>query len=204
MANNLPPPQPLNLNTSNLFSEYKQWIDSYILYELASGISEKDDKIRRATFLHCLGPNVQRIFFNLPDAKETYEQAKNALDKYFTPHKNVVSERFKFRQRKQNENEAIDAFVISLRELARSCEFGNLEDDMIRDQIIEKCYSHQLKEKYLQQENLNLMKAVEIARMHEKAKEEYKILTKEETFSSVNRVNANKNTKNYSNFNNKK
>ncbi|UYV79971.1 hypothetical protein LAZ67_18001230, partial [Cordylochernes scorpioides] len=84
-----------------------------------------------------LGPNVQRIFFNLPDEKENYEQNKMALDKYFTPHKNVVTERFKFRQRVQKDDESIDNYLISLRELSKSCEFGNLEADMIRDQIIE-------------------------------------------------------------------
>ncbi|UYV70659.1 hypothetical protein LAZ67_8000192, partial [Cordylochernes scorpioides] len=60
-------------------------------------------------------PNVKRIFFNLPDEKENYEQTKMALDKYFTPHKNVVTERFKFRQRVQKDDESIDNYLISLR-----------------------------------------------------------------------------------------
>ncbi|UYV75567.1 hypothetical protein LAZ67_13000632 [Cordylochernes scorpioides] len=46
-------------------------------------------------------PSVQRIFFNLPDEKENYEQTKMILDKYFTPHKNVLTERSKYRQRVQ-------------------------------------------------------------------------------------------------------
>ncbi|UYV66425.1 K02A2.6-like, partial [Cordylochernes scorpioides] len=108
------------------------------------------------------GPNVQRIFFNLPDEKENYEQTKMALDKYFTPHKNVVTERFKFRQRVQKDDESIDNYLISLRELSKSCEFGNLEADMIRDQIIEKCNNKKLKEKLLQQENLTLSKTIDI------------------------------------------
>ncbi|UYV82952.1 hypothetical protein LAZ67_22001514, partial [Cordylochernes scorpioides] len=131
----------MNINASNLFAEYKQWMESYAIFEIASGISKKSDEIKRATLLHCLGPNVQRIFFNLPDEKENYEQTKMALDKYFTPHKNVVTERFKFRQRVQKDDESIDNYLISLRELSKSCEFGNLEADMIRDQIIEKCAS---------------------------------------------------------------
>ncbi|UYV76796.1 K02A2.6-like, partial [Cordylochernes scorpioides] len=145
MAANLTPPLPMNMNASNLFAEYKQWMESYAIFEIASGISKKSDEIKRATLLHCLGPNVQRIFFNLPDEKENYEQTKMALDKYFTPHKNVVTERFKFRQRVQKDDESIDNYLISLRELSKSCEFGNLEADMIRDQIIENATTKTLK-----------------------------------------------------------
>ncbi|UYV84599.1 K02A2.6-like [Cordylochernes scorpioides] len=59
---------------------------------------------------------------------------------------------------------------------------------MIRDQIIEKCYNRQLKEKLLQQDNLNLQRTIEISRMFETAKEEFRVLTNE-YMTSINRVN---------------
>ncbi|UYV85033.1 hypothetical protein LAZ67_X004344, partial [Cordylochernes scorpioides] len=146
-------------------------------------------------------PNVQRIFFNLPDEKENYEQTKMALDKYFTPHKNVVTERFKFRQRVQKDDESIDNYLISLRELSKSCEFGNLEADMIRDQIIEKCNNKKLKEKLLQQENLTLSKTIDIARMLEISRKEIRLLEPQND-QTLNRV-QNKPKKHYNanNFN---
>ncbi|UYV80241.1 K02A2.6-like [Cordylochernes scorpioides] len=201
MAANLTPPLPMNINASNLFAEYKQWMESYAIFEIASGISKKSDEIKRATLLHCLGPNVQRIFFNLPDEKENYEQTKMALDKYFTPHKNVVTERFKFRQRVQKDDESIDNYLISLRELSKSCEFGNLEADMIRDQIIEKCNNKKLKEKLLQQENLTLSKTIDIARMLEISRKEIRLLEPQND-QTLNRV-QNKPKKHYNanNFN---
>ncbi|UYV71739.1 hypothetical protein LAZ67_9000200, partial [Cordylochernes scorpioides] len=132
-------------------------------------------------------PNVQRILFNLPDEKENYEQTKMALDKYFTPHKNVVTERFKFRQRVQKDDESIDNYLISLRELSKSCEFGNLEADMITDQIIEKCNNKKLKEKLLQQENLTLSKTIDIARMLEISRKEIRLLEPQND-QTLNRV----------------
>ena len=60
--------------------------------------------------------------------------------KYFAPKRNVMSERYKFRCRAQQRDELIDSYLTALHELAKSCEFGELESEMIRDQIVEKCY----------------------------------------------------------------
>ena len=73
------------------------------------------------------------------------EDAKLALQNYFAPKRNVVSERYKFRSREQRPDEPIDSYLTALRELAKSCEFGTLEEEMIRDQIVEKCASKSLR-----------------------------------------------------------
>ena len=89
--------------------------------------------------LHCLGPAVQRICRTLPGKNDTCKAAIEALEDYFAPKRNVVAERYKFRSRSQNIDESIDAYLASLKELAKTCEFGELEDEMLRDHIVEKC-----------------------------------------------------------------
>ena len=69
--------------------------------------------------LHCLGPAVQRIYRTLPGKKEKYIEAVEALESYFAPKGNVVAERYKFCNRKQNADETIDAYLTSLRELVK-------------------------------------------------------------------------------------
>ena len=129
-------PQPFNIDAADLYCEWQHWVSSFDIYSVASELSDKDDKVQRATFLHCLGPAVQRIFRTLPGEHKKLEDAKLALQNYFAPKRNVVSERYKFRSREQRPDEPIDSYLTALRELAKSCEFGTLEEEMIRDQIV--------------------------------------------------------------------
>ena len=46
-------------------------------------------------------------------------------------------------------DETVDQFVLKTRQRAVSCDFGVLEDDYIRDQVIDKCYSNHLRAKVL-------------------------------------------------------
>ena len=66
--------------------------------------------------VHCLGPSVQRIYETLPDKEDTFKEAEKAFEQYFAPKRNVVEERYKFRGRKQNSDQPIDAYLSSLRE----------------------------------------------------------------------------------------
>ena len=100
--------------------------------------------------LHCLGPAVQRIFNTLPGEHKSLEEAKTVLNG------NVVG--YNFRSRAQKADESFDAYQTSLRELVKSCDFGTLAEEMIGDQIIGKCSSQTLKQKLLQQEDLDLAK----------------------------------------------
>lgn len=80
-----------------------------------------------------------------------------------------MEERYKFRSRARKADESIDAYLTIFRELAKSCDFGDLEKEMIRDQIVEKCSSHILKQRLLQQGDLFLAKTVKIAHNAETA-----------------------------------
>ena len=173
----LPAPIAFNIDATDLYSEWKHWSSALEIYSIASDLQKKNDAVQRATMLHCLGPAVQRIFNTLPGEHESLEEAKTALSGYFAPKRNVVAERYKFRSRAQKADESFDACLTSLRELVKSCDFGTLEEEMVRDQIIEKCSSQTLKQKLLQQEDLDLAKNVRIALNAETAVQEARLLS---------------------------
>ena len=173
----LPPPRQFNTAAVDMHVEWRTWINSFHIYSQAIELEKKSNSIQTATMLHCLGPSVQRIYETLPDKKDTFKEAEKTLEQYFAPKRNVVAERYKFRSRKQNSDEPIDAYLSSLRELAKACEFGEFEDEMIRDQIVEKCHSTNLKERLLAQDSLDLAKTIRIARSNEYAVQETRLLT---------------------------
>ena len=94
---------------------------------LASGAGQYSDERKRALLLHCLGPEVQRIFATLPatsasdspssstgatsTAQSTYVETLARLQAHFQPTVNVVAERYRFRQRAQRSDEPVEQCV---------------------------------------------------------------------------------------------
>ena len=195
MERSLPAPTSFNADASDLYSEWNHWVNAFGIYSIASGLSKKEDDVQRATLLHCLGPAVQRIFNTLPGEHKSFEEVKTALDGYFAPKRNVVAEHYKFRSRGQRADESIDSYLTSLRELAKSCDFGTLEEEMIRDQIVEKCASKTLQQKLLQQEKLDLARTIKLARSEENATQDSLLIasgTKEDPITIDRVVNNQK------------
>ena len=58
------------------------------------------------------------------------------FEEYCTPQKNVTYEWHMFNARAQGATKGINAYVTELRKLARSCEFRDLHDSIIRDRIV--------------------------------------------------------------------
>ena len=113
---------------------------------VASNISEKKQK--RAVLLHLKGVEVQTIFKTLSDTGADYNAALAKLTEYFEPKKNIPFERHTFRRAVQEPHESIDAYVTRLRSLAKSCEYDKV-DEMIGDQVVDKCASNSLPRRLL-------------------------------------------------------
>lgn len=101
-----------------------------------------------------------------------YESAIQAFDNHFAPQLNKRFERHQFRALKQEHSECFEDFIFRLREQGNRCQFVD-SDDMIIDQIIEGCYSTDLRKKLLTEEKtlleiLQLGKTMEEVQKHAK------------------------------------
>ncbi|XP_073346961.1 protein NYNRIN-like [Pagrus major] len=126
----------------------------------AAGDSWPDAR-KRAVLLHALGTEGQRLFYALPDTGDTYASAVEGLKKHFVPKVNVIAECHKFRQRAQRPEETVNEFLAALRQLAVACEFGDMEEPMLRDQLIERVANTRIRDRL--ESDLTLAKATTLA-----------------------------------------
>jgi hypothetical protein len=160
-----PPPRALNVAAPNMAEEWKNWLQRYDIFITAVEGQKKPDSVQVAMFLSCIGEEALHIFNTFAMTDE--ERAKMAdvrrkFVEYFTPRKNQVFERYQFWRLQQQHGEGIDAFVTSLRLRARSCEFAELTDSLIRDKVVLSCPDARLQERLLRESDLSLAKAIDL------------------------------------------
>ena len=157
------------------WNRWKQLWDNYCD---AIGAGDFSSERRRDILLNCLGTEGQRRFSTLKELRN-YPADSNALskavlklDKEFSMMKNKRLERYAFRQRAQNPEESVSEYITALRDLASRCDFGTFHDDAICDQLIDKLRSNDLRQVLLAEEDLDIDKAIDIAKSVEESKTE--------------------------------
>jgi len=113
------------------------------------------------------------------------------LNKYFKPQANVSYERLCFRETSQLDNKTVEQFVTRLRQKAKTCEFedANAVEEQICHQVINKCLSHELRQKLLQKgQALTLQGLREIARAMEESEKQARSI--EGASDASNEVNS--------------
>lgn len=72
-------------------------------------------------------------------------------------------ERFKFQKRNQKEGESVADYIVALRQLSVSFEFGQYLSDALRDRFVSGLNSESMQRKLLSQKDLMFNQACEIA-----------------------------------------
>ena len=169
-------PEKLKLyETNDASNAWKKFRQSWELFEIASETNTKEENVRVATFLHVAGSEAVEKYngFNWNEGQDK-NKMKDVLEKFDEDCKqkcNVLLERKKFFDRKQEEKETCDQYLTQLRLQASSCKFSNKEE-AIRDQFSFNIRSTRAKEKILEKaqknyEDLTIEKVVSIAKLIE-------------------------------------
>ena len=169
-------PDELNLKSSNKNVEWKMFKQLWMNYEIAVGLSEQDSKKRVATLLTIIGKEAVNIFntfkWNSEEEKENITKVIEKFDEYCIPRKNLTYERYVFNTRKQNDTENIDDYVTSLKLLASNCEYGAIEESLIKDMLVLGVNDKKLRENMLLDPDLSLEKAINMSKASERTKTE--------------------------------
>lgn len=180
--------------------KWQRWLRNFNLMIEMKKISEAE--MKKTMLLYMAGTQVQEIFDTLPaeepkDNEDKFTVAVRVLSNHFVKKRNVTFERHIFRGLQQGPTEKIEQFVLRLRQQAQKCNFDKQADDNIKDQLIEKCLSAELKTKILDKgDDLSLTEAVQLAATFESVLEQLSAMksagnslnTEMGTAQTVNRV----------------
>ena len=108
---------------TNLHKRFITWKEELEIYLVAAGVTDKRQK--QAVLLHLGGNDIRDIYKPIKEEEDTFEIICKKLDDYFKPRKNLLYERYKFKQAKQNHDESTPAYVTRLKNLALTFEFEN-------------------------------------------------------------------------------
>ena len=131
-------PEALSLQ-GNLADNWRRWKQRFQLHMTASGKNKNSDEVKTATLLHLAGPDALEVFntfsFETPGDEKKVDKVLEKFDAHCEPRKNITWERHVFNTRNQQPGETIDQYVTDLRNKAKTCEFGELTESLIKDRI---------------------------------------------------------------------
>ena len=191
----LKPPNNLSFE-GNLAENWRTWIQKFELYLIATGIEEKSEKVKCATFLHVAGDEAIKVFntMDFDEDVDGFTGLKELFRDYCEPRKNITYLRHVFFTRVQGPNEKIDAYVTDLKNKAKDCEFAQLTDELIKDRVVCGINNDTVRARLLRETDLTLTKAVDICRASEVTQNHMKALH-EETDVAVNKIKVTKTNK---------
>jgi len=166
----IPAPSSLKLS-SDIAADWERFRSEWTNYEIAADLTEVAAKKRAAVFLACVGSAAYGVFrtfkFENEDDKFDVQKIILAFNKHCLGEANITYERFMFHQRVQQPGESFDDFLADVRKLARTCEFEQLEDSLIRDRIVVGIRDEPTRRRLLQVKKLSLGDAVDACKASE-------------------------------------
>ena len=146
------------------------------------------EKQKTAKFLLQIGERGREVYstWKISANDLTIKCLLDKFEEHCSPKKNLVIERHRFMVMSQTDGETIDGFVTNLRKTAASCEFQQLEDDLILTKLIGGIKSDALRHRLLRESQaLTLRKALEMCRYEELMKTNMGLFESPENLTSL-------------------
>ena len=178
----LPALKPLKFE-GNLAENWRRWKQRYELFMTATEASKKLAKIQSSMLLHLIGEDALEVFntfeFGSEEDIEKPVEILKKFDEYCNPKRNLTVERHIFNCRMQYPGESIDKYIMDLRLKVKTCEYGTMADEMIKDRIVVRVHSDIVRGRLLREKDLCLTKAIDICKAAESSTKQLEKLTDE-------------------------
>ena len=180
---NVPFPPPLEL-TGNLANNWKKFKRVWTQYEIASKLNKQDKAQRTATLLTCLGSEGLEIvdsFHFVDEAQRSdIDQVMEKLEEFCIGSTNEIYERYVFNKREQAPEESFDTYLAALRTMSKTCNFGDLQESLIRDRIVVGLRDNSVRKRLLQESKLTLKGTIDICKSSETTHRQLKAMNSDD------------------------
>ncbi|XP_018369319.1 PREDICTED: uncharacterized protein LOC108765221, partial [Trachymyrmex cornetzi] len=176
----LDPPKAFSFKTE----DWNRWAQRWERYRHAAGLAQRsqEDQVNILIYTMCDRADDIILSFKLSDEEQKrYDTVMGKFKTHFGEKTNVIYERARFNQRRQDANETVDEFIADLFRLAESCNFGNLREELIRDRIVVGVRNTKLSEAMQLQSDLTLEKAISKTRQADEVKRHQNLVRGEQT-----------------------
>jgi len=139
----VPAPTLLDINNSSMvINNIKMFAKKFNLYLRVNDLNGKLEKLKVAILLSVIGDEAYELLESLNSTSNgmTVDGIFKALLNYYEPKFNIIIEQFMFFQRKQEEFKSFDKFLKDIKTLSKRCDFGSLEDSIVKiHAVLEVC-----------------------------------------------------------------
>jgi hypothetical protein len=169
-----PPPAPLIITSEIMDKKWSRWLQQFEWWAISTDFDKKTAKKKVAIFMTVVEVDAISIYnsFGLTEAeKNDVEAIKTKFTTYFTSTKPVSMERFLFHGIRQEDCEKSMEFFARIKLQAEKCEFSQLKNDFVRDQIVIGMRDKSLQKQLFRESALTLEKAENTCRVAEETDE---------------------------------
>ncbi len=89
--------------------------------------------------MYCLGEEAEDVLTSTnptDDERKSYTSILAKFDAYFKVRENVIFKHARFNRRNEQEGESIEEYITALYALVQSCDYGMLQEQLLRDRIV--------------------------------------------------------------------
>ena len=116
----IPPPEKFDFSHPE---EWPKWIWRFERFRWASGLHGKGEESQVNMLTYTMDDILMSFGLSADDQKK-YSTVKDKFENHFVQKRNIIFERAKFNQRKQEEGESVDTFITSLYTFYMTTWFG--------------------------------------------------------------------------------
>lgn len=163
----------LDLTASNVAARWQTFKSQFAVYQIAKDFAGMAEEVRIANMLLLMGRDCVSIYDQFVFSATVENQKKKLVnvirmfDNHFEPVKNLIYERVKFNNMKQESSQSIHQFIVAVQMQAANCEYGQpIVNELIRDRIVVGVRDDQLRDYLIDIDDLDLPKCIQKAKQY--------------------------------------